>query len=64
MFLKIMAVLRKEQRAMYDFVNRPVTLLNRGGRLPMAALARALANVNILPAAPVFDPDCTRFSND
>lgn len=49
---------------MYDFVNRPVTSLDRGGRLPMAALARALANVNILPAAPVFDPDCTRFSND
>jgi len=32
--------------------------------VPMTALARTLADANIFPAAPIFDPDCTRFSND
>jgi len=32
--------------------------------VPMAALAHALADANRLPAGPIFDPDCARFSNE
>jgi len=32
--------------------------------VPMAALAHALAHARRLPAGPIFDPDCARFSNE
>lgn len=32
--------------------------------VPMVALAHALADANRLPAGPIFDPGCARFSNE